>query len=103
MATVTGGMVLLWFFLASGSSAPGRTQHGGGRAAWIMGTLGVPRVQGHQLPQPQELRTCVFFDPLEAGDQRASLAGPTLLLGLFRHLHGPLNWGPSLLFGASGT
>ena len=55
MAIVTLSMTLLWFFLASGSSAPGRTEHKGGRASWILVTLGVPSVQGHQLPQPQEL------------------------------------------------
>ena len=56
-ATVTGGMWLLWVFLASGSSAPGRIEHKGGRDSWIIVTLGVPSVQGHKLPQTQELWT----------------------------------------------
>ena len=40
---------------------------------------------------------------LAAGDQKASLASLSALLCLFRHLEGSLAWGPSLLFGASGT
>ena len=50
---VTGCMVLLAFFLTSGTSAPVRFEHGGGTAAWIMGILVVPTVQ--ELLQPQEL------------------------------------------------
>ena len=41
-----------------------------------------------------------FFKPLIAGNQKASLS-PQLCP--FRHLEGSLAWGPSLLFGASGT
>ena len=54
-AIVIGSMTLLGFFLASGSSAPVRTEHGDGIAPRIVGTLGVPSVQGNQLLQPQEL------------------------------------------------
>ena len=43
-----------------------------------------------------------FFEPLVAGDQKASLASLFLYLRLFRHLEGSLAWGPSLLFGKSG-
>ena len=38
-----------------------------------------------------------FFEPLVAGDQKASLGSLSLELCPFRH------WGPSLLFGASGS
>ena len=52
---VTGYMVLLGLFLVCGSSAPVRIKHEGGAAAWVVGTMAVPNVQGHQLPQLQEL------------------------------------------------
>ena len=44
-----------------------------------------------------------FFEPLVTGDQKTSLACLSPQLCLFRHLKGSLAWGPSLLFGASGT
>ena len=44
-----------------------------------------------------------FFEPLVAGDQKASLASLSLQLRLFRHLEGSLAWGLSLLLGVSGT
>ena len=44
-----------------------------------------------------------FFEPLVATDQKASLASLSLELCPFRHLKGFLDWGPSLLFGTSGT
>ena len=37
-------------FFACGSSAPVRVEHEGGAAAWLVGTLVVPSVQGHRLP-----------------------------------------------------
>ena len=42
-------------FSACGSSAPMRVERGGDAAAWLMGTLAVPRVQGDGLPRLQEL------------------------------------------------
>ena len=39
-----------FFFFACGSSAPVRVEHEGGTAAWVMGPLTVPSVQGHRLP-----------------------------------------------------
>ena len=42
-------------FFACGSSAPVRVEHECGAAAWVVGTLVVPSVQGHLLPQLQEL------------------------------------------------
>ena len=51
-AIVTGRLALLEFFLASGSSAPVRIEHGCGTVAWV-GTLAAPSVQVHQLSQPQ--------------------------------------------------
>ena len=41
--------------LACGGSAPLRVEYEGAAAAWLVGTLVVPRDQGHQLPPPQEL------------------------------------------------
>ena len=64
-------------FFACGSSAPVRVEHEGGTAAWLVGTLMATSVQGHGLPPPQELwpYQSFFFEPLVAGDQKASLAG----------------------------
>ena len=45
----------------------------------------------------------VFFEPPVAGDQKTSLASLSPQLCPFKHLEGSLAWGPSLLFGASGT
>ena len=44
-----------------------------------------------------------FYETLVAGDQKPSLASLSLELCPFRHLKGFLDWGPSLLFGTSGT
>ena len=44
---------LFFFFFACGSSAPVRVEHEGGAAAWFVGTLVAPNVQGHRLPLPQ--------------------------------------------------
>ena len=53
--------------------APVRVKHEGGTAAWVAGTLAVPSVQGHRLPQPQDLWPYQSFF-LAPGDQKASLA-----------------------------
>ena len=42
-------------FVACGHSAPVRVESEGGAAAGLVETLEVPSVQGHGLPQPQEL------------------------------------------------
>ena len=44
-----------FFLLACGNSGPVRTECEAGIAPWIAGTPVVPSVQGHRLPQPQEL------------------------------------------------
>ena len=91
-------------FFACGSSAPVRVECEGGSAAWLLGTLVVPSVQRHRLPLPQELWPYQsLLKPLVAGDQKASLASLSPYPRPFRHLEGSLAWGPSLLFGASGT
>ena len=46
-------------FSARGSSAPVRAECEGGAAAWLLGTLAVPSVQGH--PLMQELRPYQSF------------------------------------------
>ena len=62
-------------FSACGSPAPVRAACEGGPACWLAGTLVAPSVQGHGLPPPQELWPCQsLFEPLVAGDQKASLA-----------------------------
>ena len=62
-------------YFACGSSAPVTVEHEGGAAAWLAGTLAAPSVQGHRLPHWQELWPHQsFFEPLVAGDQKASLA-----------------------------
>ena len=59
-----------------------RVEREGGAAAWLVGTLAVPSVQGHGLPPPQELwpYQSLFFELLVAGDQKASLASLFLYL-----------------------
>ena len=42
-------------FLACGSSAPVRVEHEADAAAWLVGTLLAPSVQGHGPPLQQEL------------------------------------------------
>ena len=63
-------------FFACGSSAPVRVEHEGDATVWLAGTLAAPSVQGHRLPPLQELwpYQSLFFEPLVAGDQKASLA-----------------------------
>ena len=65
-------------FFACGSSAPVSVEREGGTAAWVVGTLVTPSVPRHGQPQPQELWMYhyffFFFEPLVAGDQKASLA-----------------------------
>ena len=41
-------------FFDCGSCAPVRVEHEGGRAAWVVGTMVAPTVQGYGLPQPLE-------------------------------------------------
>ena len=52
-----------------------RVEHEGGAAAWLVGTLAVPSVQGHRLLLPREFwpYQSLFFKPLVAGDQKSSL------------------------------
>ena len=54
-----------------------RVEHEGGTAAWLAGTLAAASVQGLGLPSLQEVwpYQSFFFEPLVAGDQKASLAG----------------------------
>ena len=54
-AIVIEDTILIRFFLAGGSSAKIRIEREGGAASWVVGTLAVPSVWGHGLPQPQEL------------------------------------------------
>ena len=73
-----------------------RVECEGGAAAWLAGTwtassAGVMALSGS------------FFEPLVAGNQKASLASLFPWLCPFRHLRGSLAWEPSLLFGVSGT
>ena len=81
-----------------------KVKHESGTAAWLLGTLVAPSVQGHGLPPPQELWPSEsFFEPLVAGDQKVSLASLSPSLCPFRHLDGSLAWGPFLLFSTSST
>ena len=66
-------------FFACGSSAPKRVERESGTAAWLVGTLAAPSVQGHGLVLPQEVWPHQsFFEPLVASDQKASLASLSL-------------------------
>ena len=49
-----------------------RVEHEGGAAAWLVGTLAAPSVQGVMALIES------FFEPLVAGDQKASLASLSL-------------------------
>ena len=62
-------------FFACDSSAPVRVEHKASTAAWLAGTLAAPSVQGHGLPQLQELWRYqhLFSKPLVADSQKASL------------------------------
>ena len=52
-----------------------RVEHEDGASAWLVGTLAAPSVQGHGLPLLQKLRPYhTLFEPLVAGNQKASLA-----------------------------
>ena len=56
-----------------------RVECEGGAAAWLVRTLVVPSVQGHGRSLPQELWPYQsLFEPLVAGDQKASLASLSL-------------------------
>ena len=73
-------------------------EHEGGTAAWLVGTLVVSSVQGHGLPPLQELWPYQsLFEPLVAGNQKASLASLSPQFHLFRQLNVSLAWCTSLL------
>ena len=55
LVAVIGDLVLLGLYLACGSSSPVRIEYKSGTAAWVVGTLAVPSVQGHGLPLLQKL------------------------------------------------
>ena len=59
-----------------------RVEREGGAAAWLVGTLVAPSVQGHRMPPRQEVwpYQSLFFELLVAGDQKASLASLFLYL-----------------------
>ena len=85
-----------------------RVECEGGAAAWLAGILMVPNGLGYGLPLPQELWPYqrfffffFFFELLVSGDEKASLASFSIAPPV--QLEGSLAWGPSLLFGASGT
>ena len=65
-------------FFACGSSAPVRVEREGGAAAWLVGTLVAPSVQGHRPAAEVTALSESFFEPLVAGDQKASLASVSL-------------------------
>ena len=62
------------------------------------GDLAAPSVQGHGLPPLQELGPCqnLFFEPLVAGDQKASLASLSVAPPV-QALGGSLAWAPLCL------
>ena len=72
-------------FFACGSSAPVRVECEGGAAAWLVGTLVAPGVQGHGLPPLQELwpyqslfRASCSWRPEDRFGQPFSAAPPQL-------------------------
>ena len=102
-------------FFAYGSSAPVRVEHEGGTAAWLVGTLVAPSVQGHRVPPPQSYGPIRVFIPASCSWRSEGLFGQSLsvappvqalrglpCLGSFsvvlgvRHIEGPPGWGPTL-------
>ena len=47
--------LIFFLFLVCSRSTPVRVESEGGEAAWLVGTLVAPGVQGHRLPPKQEL------------------------------------------------
>ena len=83
-----------YFFFACGISSPGRVEREHGAAACVSGILVAPSVQEHRLLPLQEVGPIrVFFEPLVAGDQKASLASLSSQLHPFGHLEGSFAWG----------
>ena len=72
--------LFLFVCFACDSPPPVRVELEGGTSAWLAGTLAAPSVQGYGLPLPQELwpYPSLFFEPLAAGNQKASLASLSL-------------------------
>ena len=77
----------------------------GSAAAWLAGTLVGAKCAGTRTASTEGVMALSesFFEPPVAGDQKTSLASLSLYLCPFRDLEGSLAWGPSLLFGRSGT
>ena len=73
------GHTRLFFFFACGSSAPVRVEHEGGAAAWLVGPGGA-KCAGTGTASTTGVMTLPesFFEPLVAGDQKASLASLSL-------------------------
>ena len=88
-------------FFACGSSAPVRVECEGGAAAWLMGILAAPSVQGHGLPPLQEL--CPYqslFSKASCSWQSEGLFGQSFSVASpVQALRGL----PCLLFSTSGT
>ena len=63
-------------FFACGSSAPVRVELEGDAAAWLAGTLVAPSCAGTWTASATSIIALSesFFEPLAAGDQKASLA-----------------------------
>ena len=90
-----------------------RVEREGGAAAWLVGTLVAPSVQGHRLPPVMALSES-FLQPVVAGDQRplwpvflhssahagtwrAPLPGVLLCCSVCQaHRGTPPGWGPTL-------
>ena len=92
-------------FFACGSSAPVRAKHEGATACLACGDPGGSKCAGTWTASAAGVMALSesFFEPLAAGDQKASLASLSPYLHPLRHLKGFFAWGPSLLFGMSGT
>ena len=57
-------------FFVCGISAPVRVEREGGAAAWLLGTLKAPSVQGHRLPPRQEEEEEEYEEEEEEGRRR---------------------------------
>ena len=100
------------YFFACGRSAPVRVKREDDAAAWLVGTLVGPSVQGHRLPLLQELWPfqSLFFQPhswrseglfghsfsiTPPAQALRWLRSPPLFFSVSGALRGPPGWGPT--------
>ena len=100
---ITGRLALLEFFLASGSSAPVRIEHGCGTVAWIVET---GSTKCTVIPAVSAARAKVLLEPFSSLWQLAIRELLWLILLVAWPIHALTlspGWAPSLFLRMSGT